>query len=93
MNENLNLITSEKSVVIDRFSVLGKEIKISPKSLVTINKSGLKVEYNTETVTLSIGIGKDHVADLILSKDAFGALNEGEKVSITTLKEFRAKYL
>lgn len=93
MNKSLSFITSEKNIVIDRFSTLGKEIKISPKSLVTVNKSGLKVEHNTETVALTIGIGEDHVAELIMSKDAFDALNKGEEVSITTLKEFKTKYL
>lgn len=77
----------------DGLARLGKEIKISPKSFATINKPGYKTEFFVETVSVTIGIGKDHVADLIMSKEAWEALNSGEEVSITTLKEFQKKYV
>ena len=78
---------------IERFASLGKEIKISPKSHVTINKPGYKTEFFTETVTLCLGIGNHHVADLIMTKDAWEALNYDEKIHITTTKEFKKKYI
>ncbi len=78
---------------IENFIRLGKEIKISPKANTTINKPGFKLEFFVESVNIVIGIGKDHVADLIMSKDAWEALNDGEEVSITTTEEFKKKYV
>lgn len=39
------------------------------------------------------GIGNDHTADLIMSKDAWEALNSGEKINITTTEDFKKKYV
>lgn len=75
-----------------RYSKLGKEIKISPKAKVDINESGLTMEYEVPSVTVLIGIGKDHTADLIMSEDAWNAL-QTEPISIDTLKEFKSKWL
>lgn len=75
------------------FSRLGKEIKISPKSLVTINKPGYKKEIFVESVSLIVGIGNDHVAELVMDKEAWDALKSGELISTTTHKEFIKKYL
>lgn len=77
--------------VVNHFTRLGKEIKISPKANVTINKPGFEVKFFDETVSINIGIGKDHTADLIMDKDAWEALNAGEKISITTTEEFKKK--
>lgn len=60
---------------------LGKEIKISPNANITINKAGLKKEFFVETVNVLIGIGNDHTADLIMTKDAWEALNNGISLS------------
>lgn len=78
---------------IEHFARLGKEIKISPKANITVNKAGFKTEFFTETVNVCIGIGKDYTADLIMTKDAWKALQKGEKISITTTQEFKQKYL
>ena len=78
---------------IDHFTRLGKEIKISPKANITVNKAGFKTEFFVETVNVLIGIGNDHTADLIMSKDAWEALNKGEKINITTTEEFKKKYV
>ena len=78
---------------IDHFARLGKEIKISPKANVSVNKKGYRTEFFVETVTLVIGIGKDHTADLIMSKDAWEALDNGEKINITTTEDFKKKYV
>ena len=83
---------SAKSVItssITAFGKLGKEIKISPKSNVSINKPNYKVEYFDETIDVLIGIGKDHTATLIMSKDAWVALNNGDKIHIETQKSFK----
>lgn len=78
---------------IQAFTRLGKEIKISPKANVTINKPGLKTEFFVETISVTIGIGKDHSADLLMSKDAWDALLSGQKVSVTTTEDFKKKYI
>lgn len=78
---------------IDHFARLGKEIKISPKANTTVNKAGYKTEFFVETVNVMIGIGNDHTADLIMSKDAWEALNKGEKINITTTEDFKKKYV
>ena len=82
-----------RSVSQSRYARLGKEIKISPKANVTVNKAGLKTEFFVETINVCIGIGKDHTADLIMSKDAWESLNKGEKISITTTEDFKKKYV
>lgn len=78
---------------IEHFARLGKEVKISPKANATVNKAGFKTEFFVETVSVTIGIGNNHVADLIMSKAAWNALKEGEEVTITTTQEFKQKYL
>lgn len=78
---------------IERFTRLGKEIKISPKANITVNKSGFKTEFFVESVNVLIGIGKDHTADLIMSKDSWEALNKGAKVNIETTEDFKKKYV
>lgn len=85
-------IKSEKLKIPTGHMALGMPIKISPKSRVSINKAGLKVEYFVETISVLIGIGKDHTAELIMDKDAWEALNNGEQLHITTMKEWHAQY-
>lgn len=71
---------------------LGKEVKVSPKSHATLNKAGYSVEYFVDTVSVCIGIGKDHTAELIMTRDAWNALNDGENINITTAKEWLEKF-
>ena len=78
---------------INGFGRLGRELKISPKAHVLVNGEGYKSEYFVETVSVVIGIGKNHSADLVMSKDAWDALCSGEKITIETLKEFKDKYI
>lgn len=67
---------------------LGREVKVSPKSLAWVNKAGYKKEFFVETVTVTIGIGNDHVAELVMDLDAWNALNAGKNIHVTTKKEF-----
>ena len=71
---------------------LGKQILISPKSHAIINHSGYEVKYHNVSVSITIGIGKYHTAELSMDYDAWKALNDGEEVHITTTKEFNKKY-
>ena len=82
--------SSPKKVIsqeILKFKKLGKEIKISPKIYVCVNKENYSITYGTESISINIGIGKDHVADLTMSLEAWEALKT------TTLKEFKKEYL
>lgn len=85
--------TREYEQEISNFGSLGKEIKISPKANITVNTPGYKVRYYVETVEVLIGIGKDHTASLVMTLDAWKALNAGEEIHITTNKAFKKKFL
>jgi len=78
---------------IENFGSLGKEIKISPKANITVNKAGFKTEFFVPSVNVLIGIGKDHTADLIMSKDSWEALKKGAEITITTTKQFKKNFL
>lgn len=97
-NVSVSMVESKKATRnykyhINGIAKLGKEIKISPKACVTINNPGYSVEFFTESVNVVIGIGNDNVADLIMSKDAWEALLNGEQISITTTEDFVKKYV
>jgi hypothetical protein len=78
---------------IKSFVRLGKEIRISPKACTTVNKAGYKTEFFVETVSVNIGIGKDHTADLIMTVDAWKALLDGEEVNVMTTEEWKKLYV
>ena len=87
---------SPKKVIsqeILKFKKLGKGIKISPKTYVSVNKENSSITYGTESISINIGIGKDHVAHLTMSLETWEALNEGQELKTTTLKEFKKEYL
>ena len=88
--------SSPKKVIsqeILKFKKLGKEIKISPKTYISVNKENYSITYGTESISINIGIGKDHVAHLTMSLEAWEALNEEQEIKTTTLKEFKREYL
>ena len=86
-----NLVSTTLSS-LKAFGKLGKEIKVSPKAHLSLNNRGYKKEYFVDTVTVTIGIGDDHTADLTMTVDAWEALNSGEQVNITTVKEFEQQF-
>lgn len=93
MDESEGSINMTYSQTILNFGSLGRELKVSPKANVTINKPGYKQEMHTESVTVTVGIGKDHVVDIIMSLPAWEAFKSGEEVIITTTKEFKKRFL
>jgi len=93
VNQDSPTATRTYDQIILKFDNLGKEIKISPKACVTVNKAGFKTEFFVDTVSINIGIGNDHTADLIMTRKAWEALKDGEEVNITTVKEFRENFL
>jgi hypothetical protein len=92
-NTNEGRLNSVYCSQVDNYASLGKELKFSPKSKVAINKKGWRLEFYTETVELLFGIGDDHVGRIIMDKDAWEALKEGERLDIETLKDFKKKFL
>ena len=77
----------------ENFGSLGRRIEFGAKTKVTLNKPGMKVEWFTPTVDVLIGIGKDHVANLIMDTDSWTALKKGQKINIDTLQEFKKNFL
>lgn len=84
---------STKQQKILAFSKLGKEIKISPKAHLAINEAGYEHIYYVETISITIGIGNKHTAELVMDVEAWKALKNGEQIIITTEKEVKTKYL
>lgn len=97
--EQVHIVENERGVhsthtkVTSRFVRFGKELRISPKSNATLNAPGFKAEYFVETVSVLIGIGNDHAAELIMSKEAWLALTSGAEASVTTTEQFKKQYL
>lgn len=87
-----NKTTSVTEQTIKHFTRLGREIKITPKAHVSVNTAGYKKEFFVETVEVTIGIGKNHAAYLIMSVEDWKALKKGEAVHVTTTKEFKELY-
>lgn len=68
------------------------KITIGPKSLASICNPGASVEFNEETVWVLIGIGKDEVAHLVMTKNAYDTLSL-EEPTIETYKSYAEKYI
>lgn len=64
---------------------LGVQIVFPSESLVSFNPPGYKVAYYGKTVNVSVGIGKDHTADLIMSEEAWEVLKGGAEVNINLM--------
>lgn len=80
-----------KQFIIGMFR-FGKEIKVSPKSNACFNKAGYEVKYYVASVSVCICIGKDHTAELTMTKEAWNALKAGKVVHTTTTEEFKKKF-
>lgn len=75
--------------IINKFQRFGREMRISPKANAMVCDPGFEVKFYDEVVNVCIGIGKDHTADLLMSKEAWEAFKDGEEISVTTVKEFK----
>ncbi len=91
--EDVQRVRTILSAVPENFGSLGRRIEIGSKAKINKNKPGYKIEFFTPTVDILLGIGKDHVAYLIMDEDAWHALKKGQKLNIDTLKEFKSKFL
>lgn len=66
---------------------LGRTIAIPQEASVIIDKPGRKVAYDWTTVRVSIGIGKDHFAEVVMSENAWEAIKGGAKININLVEE------
>lgn len=71
----------------DKVAKFGKELVISPKAAANHNHPGYRVKVYDESVTVTIGIGKDHIAELVMTKQAYEAFISGEKVTFNSPKD------
>ena len=67
-----------------KVSRLGKEIKISPKTLVV---------QKADIVMIQLQIGNDFVASLVMSPEALEAIRRGEAIHADKMRDFKDKYL
>jgi hypothetical protein len=72
-------------------SSLGASFRVGNKSLLSFNPPGTTQTFKEETVEVSIGIGDNHSAKLIMDMDSWEALREGAPVSIETLQGYIKK--
>ena len=83
------MVTTHLNLQAETFKRLGKEIKISPKTKVSINKAGGSIDFEVPCADILIGIGKNHTAHLVMTTEALEALQSGALIEIDTLKEFK----
>lgn len=101
VNKNIKLVLESQTgnptrtygYEITHFDRLGKEIKVSPKANASFHPIGYKMEFFVDSVSVVIGIGNNHVADLVMSKSAWDDLQGGAKVNIETTEDFKRKYI
>jgi hypothetical protein len=67
----------------------GREMKISPKANATVNEPGFSTKFFVPTVSVLIGIGNDHSADLIMTVEAWRAFKSGQPIEITTTEQWK----
>ena len=68
-----------------RYSMkLGRRLELGALAKADVYNPGRKTEYMTETISVIIGIGKDNYAELIMSKVAWEAFIQGDKIYTDT---------
>lgn len=60
--------------------ILKKAVRIPKDTVLETNTMGINLTMYVPSVELIIGIGKDHVAHLVMTQEAFDALQAGEKL-------------
>lgn len=93
MSDVQETATNEPTVIFslnfrnDESKKLGKAFRVGSKATVEVSKEGGSIEFYVPSVTVLIGIGTDHVAHLVMTKEAFDALNEGQPVTFNNFKK------
>ena len=93
VNDGRGPILMRFQQVISGFAKLGREFKVSPKCHMTLNKPGFSVNFAVESVSTTVGIGRNHSAQLVMTKDAWEAFLEGESLDVTTVEDFKRGYV
>lgn len=78
---------------ISGFAKLGREFKVSPKCHMTLNKPGFSINLAVESVSTTVGIGRNHSAQLVMTKEAWEAFLAGESLDVTTVEDFKRGYV
>lgn len=81
--------TREYKQTINGLGKLGREIKLSPKACVTVNGPGFCADFKVDTVSINIGIGPNHTADLVMTTEAWEALKAGAEVNVHTVQQMK----
>ena len=89
-DENVRSVQQSEAATFGR---LGRRVEIKVNAKVSVNQPGYSIKFFTETAEVLLGIGKDHVARLVMDKEAWEALKAGEEIGVTTLKQFKKQFL
>lgn len=81
-----------KPTATAKVGALGKVIRIGKKALATVSAPGASYTFEVPSVCVSIGIGADHMAHLIMTESAWEELkseNIGEEdLSIDSIQDY-----
>jgi hypothetical protein len=77
--------------VLNGATQLGKETKISPKTVTLLNQENFTIQFDEQSVMVKLSIG-DHKAYLVMSQAAFDRLKDSE-VKGETMNEFKKGFL
>jgi hypothetical protein len=75
--------------ISNRIIKLGKEIKISPKSVGFMTGANHSETFNHSMVKVEFSIGEGRMGYLFLELDALLSLQQGEKPKVTTHVELK----
>ena len=84
--EEIKMATCTKKQEVVDFIKLGKPIGLSPKSRMSVNSAGFKVEYHVPTMSLVVRIGDKEVGDFVITKEAWEELKQGGEVQLEFAK-------
>lgn len=72
---------------------LGIPIKVGAKAAVMHHPDGYRLEVNGEAVSVVLYIGDHYAADLVMTRDAFEAIQNGEELKAYTYQQFKEDHL
>lgn len=76
---------------VNRFVRFGRELRVSPKSNAIVLLPGYKEEWGIPVVQVLIGIGKDHIAEVLMTEDAWKVFKGGAAIEIETTEEYNKR--
>jgi len=85
--------TRKYQQAISSIEPLGREFRISPSASACVNLPGYSTKIFVPSVSVVIGIGKDHSAELLMTVEAWEAFKSGEKLDISSCAEFKKRFV